>query len=894
MALTPGQKLGPYEVTAPLGAGGMGEVYRARDTRLGRDVAIKVLPQHLSANAEVAARFEREAKTVSSLNHPHICTLFDVGREGDIEYLVMELVEGDTLAARLEGGPLPAADVLRFGVQIADALDRAHRAGVVHRDLKPANVMITRSGAKLMDFGLARAIGGQEAGGARGPSGVSVTALTQSPTVAQPLTTEGAIVGTFQYMAPEQLESKEADARSDIWGLGCVLYEMATGRRAFGGKSQASLISSIMSSEPPPISQISPLSPPGLDRVVRGCLAKDPDERLQTAHDVKLQLQWIAEGGSQAGVPASIAVRRRSRERLAWTLCGAAALAAAVLLALQLRPRPAAKPVIFELTPPAQVGFVDLPRISPDGRRLAFNAGDSTGTTAIWVRQMNSLQAQRLQGTDGATRPFWSPDSRFLAFFAGGKLYKIDIAGGPPLAICDAPRGADGSWGTGNVILFDGTASDTVQRVSASGGIPAGATTLDRKAGETFTAWPQFLPDGKHFLFVAYGPGDRRTLKVGMLGDLRTQSLGPAASRAEYASGHLLYVRQGALLAQPFDPGARKLRGDPFPVAENVEYDAMGSARFSASDDGTLVYRSGGSVGTKGLTWLDRGGKPLGTVGGPGEYDNPALSPDETQLAVAVVDAGRGLGDIWVWDLARNLGSRFSFEQRDAYGPTWMPDGHGIVFTVDVEGGADLFARRLGGSGADSLLLHTNEQKISCGWSPDGRALLYYARSPSTTRRWDIYAFSPGDSARPRPLVVTNFSEYQPSISPDGKLFAYVSWESGKEEVYVQTFGAAGGKWRISTDGGREPSWRADGRELFYVSPARQMFSVKVEPGPTPRFSLPGKLFDASTMITETTNRNRYVATRDGQRFLLVTQQGVARLGATTVVLDWLSAHAMR
>ncbi len=894
MALSPGQKLGPYEVLAPLGAGGMGEVYRARDTRLGRDVAIKVLPQHLSANAEVAARFEREAKTVSSLNHPHICTLFDVGREGETEYLVMELVEGDTLAARLEGGPLPASDVLKFGVQIADALDRAHRAGVVHRDLKPSNVMITRSGAKLMDFGLARAISEQEPDGGRARSGVSVAALSQSPTVAQALTADGAIIGTFQYMAPEQLESKEADARSDIWGLGCVIYEMATGRRAFSGKSQASLISSIMSSEPPPISQVSPLSPPGLDRVVRGCLAKDPDERLQTAHDVKLHLQWIAEGGSQAGVPASIAVRRRSRERLAWMLCGATALVAAGLFALQLRPKPAAKPVIFELTPPAQVGFVDLPRISPDGRRLAFNAGDSTGTTAIWVRQMNSLQAQRLQGTDGATRPFWSPDSRFLAFFAGGKLYKIDITGGPPLAICDAPRGADGSWGTAGVILFDGTASDTVQRVPASGGIPTGATTIDRKAGEVFTAWPQFLPDGKHFLFVAYGPGDRRTLRVGTLGSWQTQSLGPAGSRAEYASGHVLYVRQGILLAQPFDPGARKFRGDPFPVTENVEYDAMGSARFSASDDGTLVYRSGVSGATKGLTWLDRGGKTIGTVGGPGEYDNPQLSPDETQVAVALVDPARSLEDIWIWDLARNLGSRFTFEQRNAYAPTWMPDGHGIVFSVDTDAGSDLYVKRLGGSGADSVLHHSSEQKVACNWSLDGRSLFYYSRSLASSRRWDIYALSLGDSARPQPLVVTSFNEYHPSISPDGKLFAYTSWESGKEEVYVQTFPAAGGKWRVSTGGGREPSWRGDGRELFYVGPTRSLFAVKMETGATPRFSLPEKLFDAPAMITETFNRNRYVATHDGQRFLLVTQQGGPRLGATTVVLDWLAARATR
>ncbi|MBI5836698.1 MAG: serine/threonine-protein kinase [Candidatus Eisenbacteria bacterium] len=890
MTLAPGIRLGTYEILGPLGAGGMGEVYRARDTRLGRDVAVKVLPQHLSAHPEIRTRFEREAKTLSSLNHPHICVLHDIGRDGDTDFLVMELVEGETLADRLAKGPLPVPEVLRFGGQIADALDRAHREGVIHRDLKPGNVMLTRSGAKLMDFGLARETG---LAGAPG-SGVSMAALTASPTMAQPLTAEGSIVGTYQYMAPEQLEGKEADERSDIWGLGCILYEMATGQGAFRGKSQASLISSIMSSEPQPISHVSPLTPPGLERLVRGCLAKDPEERLRTAHDVKLQLQWIAEGGSQAGVPAVLAGRRRSRERLAWSLCGVTALATVVLLVLRLGPRPAAKPVIFELTPPAQVGFVDLPRISPDGRMLAFNAGDSSGTPAIWVRQMNSLQAQKLPGTDGASRPFWSPDSRFLAYFAGGKLYKIDIAGGPPLTICDAPRGSDGSWGRGDVILFDGATGDTVQRVSASGGIPAGATTVNRKAGETFTAWPQFLPDGKHFLFVCYGPGERRMLCVGMLGSLQAQTLGPAASRAEFTLGHMLYVRQGTLLAQPFDAGTRKFRGDPFPVAENVEFDAIGSARFSASTEGTLVYRSGGSVASRGLTWLDRSGKTIGSVGGLADYDNPALSPDGSQLAVGITDPARGLGDIWVWDLSRNLGSRVTFAKRDTYDPVWMPDGRGVLFTMEGESGADLFVRRLGGPGTDSLLLRSSDQKLACGWSPDGRVLLYFSRSPSATRRWDVVAFVPGDSLRPRPLVATDFNEYQPSISPDGRLFAYVSWESGKEEVYVQTFPNSGGKWRISTDGGREPSWRRDGRELFYAGAGKQMLSVKVEPGATPKFSLPEKLFDATAMVPETLNRNRYVATPDGQRFLVVTSKGAAHVGATTVVLDWLAQHRKR
>ncbi len=889
MPLTAGTRLGPYEIVSPLGAGGMGEVYRARDTRLGREVAVKVLPQELTASPEVRARFEREAKTISSLNHPHICTLHDIGREGDVDYLVMELIEGQTLAALLAAGPLSVADVLKYGIQIAEALDRAHRAGVIHRDLKPGNVMITRGGIKLMDFGLARnAVG---AGGSGRGSGVSVATLSHSPTIGQPLTVEGTIIGTFQYLSPEQLEGNEADARSDIWALGCVLHEMATGRAAFGGKSQASLISSIMSSEPQPISQLVPMIPPALDRVVRGCLAKDPEERVQTAHDVKLQLEWIAEGGSQAGVPAPVAARRRSRERLAWSLLAAVAVIAAALGGMMLRPKEPPKPVIFELTPPAQVGFVDLPRISPDGRRLAFNAGDSTGTTGIWVRQMNSLQAVRLQGTDGATRPFWSPDSRYLAFFSGGKLYKIDVAGGPPIAICDAPRGADGSWSKDGVILFDGSAADTVQRVSAAGGVPTGLVPLDRAAGETFSAWPQFLPDGKHFLFVVYGPAEKRTLKIGSIDSDKLETLGPAASRVEFAAGHLLFVRQGTLIAQPFDAGSRKFRGDPFPIAENVEFDGLGGARFSASEEGTLVYRSGGSAAGMQLKWVDRAGKEIGSVGGPGIYDAPALSPDETQLAVAVTDIARGMGDIWVWDLARNLGSRVSFEKTDAYNVLWMPDGHSLIYTVDQVIGADLFVKSVGGAGADSLFHHSPEQKLPTSWTPDGRTLLCISRAPQQTRRWDITAISLDDSAKMRPLIATDFNEYGPVASPDGRLFAYVSLESGKEELYAQTLSGPSGKWRISTEGGREAAWRADGRELYYVGPARQIYAVKVEPGPTPKFSLPEKLFDATEMITETNTRNRYVVTRDGQRFLIVARQGVTLLGATTVVLDWPHAR---
>ena len=512
MALTPGTRLGPYEITAPLGAGGMGEVFRATDTRLGREVAVKVLPQHLSANPEVRARFEREAKTVSSLNHPHICTLFDVGREGDTDYLVMELVEGETLAERLEKGALPTADVLKLGTQIADALDRAHRAGVVHRDLKPGNVMLTKSGAKLMDFGLARAPGMAGPAG----SGVSVVGLTHSPTVAAPLTAEGTIVGTFQYMAPEQLEGNEVDARSDLWALGCVLYEMTTGRRAFEGKSQASLISAIMSSQPPPISQVAPLAPPGLERLVQACLAKDPADRLQNAHDIRMQLAWLVEGGSQAGVPAPVAAKRRSRERLAWMLAAAGLIAAAALawITLQDRRSPLSASIAAWRTSLALPDGVGIPTLiygnaslatlalSPHGDQVAF-VGLKDGEGALYLRRFDSFDAVRLAKTEGATAPFFSPDGRRLAFFARGRLWRIDLPGGVPVELAPSTvTSVGGSWGDDGQIVYTPNYSDGLWTIPAAGGEARPLTKVDRDKGEISHRWPCVLPGAAGILFA--------------------------------------------------------------------------------------------------------------------------------------------------------------------------------------------------------------------------------------------------------------------------------------------------------------------------------------------------------------------------------------------------------
>ncbi|HEX7076931.1 MAG TPA: protein kinase [Candidatus Eisenbacteria bacterium] len=885
MALAPGSRLGVYEISGPLGAGGMGEVYRARDTRLGREVAIKVLRQHLMAAPEVSARFEREARVISSLNHPNICTLHDVGHEGGMDYLVLELVEGESLADRIGRGPLPLADLLRIGTQIADALDKAHRAGIVHRDLKPGNVMLAKSGAKLLDFGLAR-------GGALGETPEQAA---QSPTMSRPLTAHGTILGTFQYMAPEQLEGRDADPRTDIWAFGCVLYEMATGRRAFQGKSQASLISAIMSHDPEPIPQISPLTPPALERLVKACLAKDPDDRIQTAHDVKLQLQWIAEGGSQLGVAAPVAARRRVRERGAWVVAAVATTVAIALAATVLWPKAPRRAVTFELTPPAQVVQIDLPRISPDGSCLAFNATDSTGVTSIWIRRMSTLQAQRLPGTENATRPFWSPDSRYLAYFSGGKLYKIDTVGGPPLALCDALTGADGSWGRRGVILFDGSTTDSIRMVSAAGGVPSGAVRIDRAHGETFASWPQFLPDGRHFLYIAYGQTqETRTLKVASIGSKETKSLGPAASRAEYASGHLLYVRAGTLIAQPFDAGAIRFKGDPFPVAQGVEFDALGSARFSASLNGTLVYRSGSAGESSRLAWVNRRGEILATLGTPADYDSPALSPDQTQVVVARRESQTTNRSLWIWDLDRDLGTEFVAPGQPNADGTWSPDGKRLAYATTRGDRVDLVVRSIDG-GTDSVLYSSNEWKVANSWTSDGRWITFMIRANATGGTFDIYAIPLGGGAggKPIPLVATPAMDVHSAVSPDGTLMAYVEAGTDRGEVYVQAFPTPGARWRISTEGGRQPSWRGDGREIFYLSRDQRLMSVTVTPGSPPRFSRPQELFKAPVILRALT-RDVYAPARDGQRFLMLVPARRATVGATTVVLDWLAQEGSK
>ena len=878
MSLTPGTRLGPYEIVSMLGAGGMGEVYRARDTRLGRDVAVKVLPQHLADTDDARARLEREAKAISGLNHPNICTLFDIGHEGGVDYLVMELIEGETLTARLTRGALPPAELLRVAVQTAEALDAAHRRGIIHRDLKPGNIMLTRGGTKLMDFGLARAVMPDSAPGD----------LSSAMTISRALTTQGTLVGTFMYMSPEQLEGREADARSDLWALGCVIYEMATGGRAFDGKSQAGLIGAIMSADPPSIAQAAPLSAPGLDRVVKACLAKDPEERIQTAHDVKLQLQWVAEGGSQAGVPAPVAARRRHRERLAWIVAGALGVAAVLgVLTSPLHRDPVPEVTRFGISPPAGARTMTWPRISPDGKLLAFQAADSVGTTRLWVRPLNALVANPLPGTEDAGRPFWSPDSRYLAYFLGNQLKKVAVAGGPPQLICETRSAADGSWGARDIILFDGAAGDSLRQVSANGGVASAATTIDRTANETEHAWPCFLPDGDHFLYLAFMSGGEsgRTLRLGSLGSDSHVDLGPMASRMEFAPPDLvLFTIDATLMARRLDVGKGRWRGDPFPVAERVVVRGNGQANFSVSHNGVLTAMTGGSSDRRELAWVDRTGRRLRTEGDPATYTDLALSPDGESLAYGAVDPKAGTQDLWVRDLARGVTSRLTFTDENEIMPVWSPDGRHIAFAANRNGTFGLYEKRADGTSQEDTLFAPKFHAGPTDWSRDGNLIALLAMP---TGNADIWTYDVHHGQDPHGVVGSDFAEMNGMFSPDGRWLAYPSVETGRPEIYVRAFPGPGGKWQVSTGGGDEAQWRDDGQELFYRGDSGTvMMAVPISTTPTFRAGTAVRLFDA-TLARGDLARNRYEVTGDGQQFLLNLPLDSNQGDAFNVVLNW-------
>jgi Tol biopolymer transport system component/predicted Ser/Thr protein kinase len=857
----------------------MGEVYRAKDTRLGRDVAVKVLPAHLSESAELRQRLEREAKTISQLSHPHICMLHDVGHQDGTDYLVMEFLEGETLADRLSKGALPMEQALKIGIETAGALDAAHKSGIVHRDLKPGNIMLTKSGVKLLDFGLAKLAM---------PDKSAVSQATSMPTAlqqSQPLTTRGTILGTFQYMAPEQLEGGEADARSDIFAFGCVLYEMLTGQKAFTGKSQASLISSIMGSDPPPISSIQPMIPASLDRIVKGCIAKEPDQRWSTAHDVMLQLQWIAEGGSMAGVPAPVVARRKNREKLSWAVAAVALVAAAGLAYGYVRRAPKPAPLMrFDIAPPAGVTAIDVPKLSPDGKFLAFDAIDLEGKVRVWVRPLSALEAQPLAGTDGGVRPFWSPDSRFIGFMADGALKKIEVSGGPPTKICDAPGGSDGSWSPEGVILFDGTGADPIYRVPATGGTRTVAVGIDAAKKETSVGWPQFLPDGKHFLYLLAGEKpDDTAYWIASIDSAKRTRLMPAQTLVTYSPpGYLLFARDKTLVAQPFDPKVMKTTGEPVPLAEKIGTDNVGLALFSVSHNGVLAYRTGEAGGR--LLWRDRSGRDIETVGDPANYGNPALSPSGDRVTFNRTDERNARADVWIRDFARGVTSRFSLGPGNNIRPLWSSDGGTIVFSSDRDGVPNLYVKSTQGQSEEKLLLKTDVPAFATSWSPDGRYVAYATLDPKSN--WDLWALPTFGDRKPVPILVAPFEELNATFSPDGRFVAYSSTESGRPEIYIQTFPDGSGRWQVSSSGGVDPSWRGDGKELFYRTPDQKLMAVEIRTaGSDVQAGIPKALFSIS--LRGGNARNKYAASTDGQRFLIDAPLGRESLSPTTVVLNW-------
>jgi eukaryotic-like serine/threonine-protein kinase len=891
-----GSRLGPYEIVAPLGAGGMGEVYRARDTRLDRTVAIKILPQHLTAKANVKQRFEREARAISSLQHPNICTLYDVGHQDGTDFLVMEYLEGETLADRLAKGPLAPEQVLKIGIEICEGLETAHRTGVVHRDLKPGNIMLTKTGAKLLDFGLAKPLEVAPA--------VSLTALPTSSKAmeaAKPVTAEGTIVGTFQYMSPEQLEGKEADERSDIFALGAVLYEMATGRRAFEGKSQTSVIAAILEREPPPISSLQPMSPPQLDRVVKLCLAKDPDERVQSAHDVKLQLEWIRDAGSQAGSPAPGTAHRKNRERVAWAGMAVLTIVAALFAAgYFLRAPKAPSAIISEIPLPADVNFTstgnfsDPPAISPDGKWLAFGGPPSFGTAIsggrpeLWVRPLDSAEARPLPGTNGAIFPFWSPDNRYIGYFANDKLSRIDVSGGPPVALADAFDNNGGTWGIDGTILF-APSLGPIYRVAASGGTARAVTKLDISRQEIEHGWPQFLPDGKHFLFYALSKSAENSgTYAASLEDSEPKLVLRGGSDAVYAPpGYLLFVRQGTLMAQPFDASKLRLTGDAAPMLEHAG--ANGALRrgiFSVSENGTLSYGVTSSAGINSrLLWFDRSGKQIGETGTPAQYAEPNLSPSGRGLAVAILDPVTEAPSIWVFDLVRGAKTRLTFNPGVNAEPVWSPDGRVIAFNSSRSGRINLYEKAADGTGRTIPLVVDDGNEFFANWSSDGRYLVYQ-RLAGQSSRLELWVLPLSGNRKPFPLLRDRqFDVSEPALSPNGRWLAYVSSESGHPDVYVVPFLHGSGKWVVSTGGGAWPRWRRDGKELFYLGLDNKIMSAEIaEQGAGLAIGKVQALFQANPA---THPGWAFDVSADGKKFVVVSQGAQTVSESLALVTNW-------
>jgi serine/threonine protein kinase len=884
MTLSAGTKFGPYEIESPLGEGGMGEVYRARDVRLDRTVAIKVLASHLSSSPELKQRMEREARAISALNHPHICHLYDIGSQDGTDYLVMEFLEGETLAARLRKGPLPLPEVLKIAITIAEALTVAHRQGIVHRDLKPGNIMLTRAGAKLMDFGLAKATTPSLGISGSGPPLLSAARTMTEASPMSPLTTAGAIIGTLQYMAPEQLEGKEADTRSDLFALGAILYEMVTGNRPFAGRSQISVASAILEKEPEPITATHPLTPPVFEQVVATCLAKNPDDRFQTAHDLRLQLNWIAEGKTPTAKPAEY---KRKREA---TLAAVACVLALLLIASVIwwrASRPAARAEYFSA--PLPFSARDL-AVSPNGHTVAVVGRDSERKNLLWIYEPGAPQAKSIPNTEGANFPFWSPDGKSLGFFADGRLKRLDLSGGPVQTLCEAPTGRGGAWNKDGVIVFtpSGQLGFGVYRIAASGGTPTQITFPDRKHPEDSHRWPVFLPDGKHFLYLAMDLSGRNTLSsiyVGALNSNEKHFITQARANAAYAApGYLLFYRDQTLFAQRFDAKKLELSGEPTPILTEIEYlPRIQRAVFASSESGVLVaQRSAGDTGASQLLWFDRKGQQVGVATKPGVYGNISLSPNGRFVAADAMDPATTNTDLWTYDLEKESAKRLTFDPAIDSTPLWSPDSARLVFTSDRAQKFNLYVKNADGSQEEQLIPQEGSDRYPLDWSRDGKYLIYqrgtdlwYVTFPELAPTLFLKAASAPNVAR---------------FSPDGKWLAYASNESGRWEIYVTSFPEAHGKWQVSSAGGEQPKWRNDGKELFYLAPDGKIMATPVTIGASFDAGSPVALFQANPReMVATSERFSYDVSKDGQRFLINTQLKSA-LTPMSVVMDWVAA----
>ena len=894
--LAPGRRIGVFEVTGLLGEGGMGQVYRARDTRLNRDVALKILPEAFAADPDRLARFTREAQTLAALNHPHIAHIHGLEESGGVRALVMELVEGEDLSQRIARGPLSLDEVLPIARQIAEALEAAHEQGIIHRDLKPANIKVTPDGTvKVLDFGLAKALD---------PVASSSPDAMNSPTLSIHATQAGVILGTAAYMSPEQARGRPTDKRSDVWAFGCVLFEMLSGKRAFDGDDATEIIAAVVKM-PPDWAALPADVPPHLIKLIRRCLEKDRKLRIG---DMAVARFLMSDGATLDAPTKPIALLRARLGMIASGIAAVLAIALAALAFIHFREQPpAAKVVRFQIPPPGDASFAgSTALLSPDGSHLAFLARTAAGFTQLWVQSLDSLEARALSGTENTSDPVWSPDSRFLAFGQAGRLKRVALSGGAPQTVCEFPppwRG--GAWSGAGVIVF-GAANRGLLRVPEAGGAPVPLTSVETSHNERAHGAPSFLPDGRHFLYSRdAGAVDEHTgIYLGSLDTAPDQQSAERLVPSAYTSvfvpssssrvGWLLFIREGSLLAQPFDPDRRQLAGEALQVADG--FSGAGPRSFSASSGGTLAYRSGAIIADRRLSWFDRAGKLLETVGEPGEYNTVSLSPDGTRVAVSRSDSAQSgaANDLWTYDFARGTSTRLTFDPALDWLATWSPGGDSIIYSSARSGNTDLYRKGSNGAGKDEALLKSPLPEWAQDWSRDGRFLLYSTSSAqpglgAVNNALDLAVLDLENGPRPQPYLRTEFNESQGRFSPDGRFVAYTSNASGQNEVYVQTFpNPEGGKWMISRAGGVEPRWRRDGRELFFISADSKMMAVDIATAPVFSPGIPKVLFDAPIWGGGVTNNvTRYDVSADGKRFILNAAPPEGRTAPITVILNW-------